>query len=102
MQPGLLPGLVDFYFDNIFHTFQNAYFIGMDIDPKQLKLAGENLEMGNKVPLNVSLIQGDTTSACLPRGSIDKVVTDAPFGHNHTVNCDLELFYTRMLREMSR
>lgn len=102
MQPGLLPSLVHFYCDNIYHTFQNAYFIGMDIDPKQLKLASENLETGNKVPLNISLVQGDTTTVCLHGGSIDKVVTDAPFGHNHTVNCDLELFYTRVLREMSR
>ena len=37
-----------------------------------------------------------------PDNSIDKIITDAPFGQTHTVKTDLFYFYRKLLAEVIR
>ncbi|WAR19136.1 THUM2-like protein [Mya arenaria] len=79
----------------------DALFFGMDKSAPQLQLASENVQYAGLGGF-VHLIQGEATRTGLGAGTVDAVVTDAPFGQNHAVDGDIQLFYCCMLKEMCR
>ncbi|XP_052769540.1 THUMP domain-containing protein 2-like [Mya arenaria] len=80
---------------------KDALFFGMDKSAPQLQLASENVQYAGLGGF-VHLIQGEATRTGLGAGTVDAVVTDAPFGQNHAVDGDIQLFYCCMLKEMCR
>lgn len=72
----------------------------MDNDIAQLHLSTENVTY--KRNCYITVIHGDARHIPFPYNSVDKVVTDAPFGHNHTITGDLQMFYNQFLKEILR
>jgi len=73
----------------------------MDKDPGQLLRARENVMFAH-LESTVHLLQGDARCLPLPSASVDSVVTDAPFGQNHSVSGDIMEFYADIFTAMGR
>ena len=71
---------------------------GIDINPEAIKKAQKNAKRANKPAL---FKKGDATETRLERESIDKIVTNMPFGKQSKLE-QKRIFFNRLLREMSR
>jgi len=71
---------------------------GIDINPEAIKNAQKNAKRANKPAL---FKRGDATATGLESESIDKIVTNMPFGKQAKLE-QKRTFFNRLLREMSR
>ncbi|XP_071080517.1 THUMP domain-containing protein 2-like [Haliotis cracherodii] len=77
-----------------------AHYMGFDISDGQLGHA-----MENRMSAGTQLLDLGTASVLylpLQDQSVDKIVCDAPFGHKHTIEMKMDLFYQMLMHQMAR
>ena len=79
-------------------TFIGAKAIGFDINSKAIQLAKKNAKKVNK---EITFEQRDATDTKLLSNSIDKIVSNLPFGKQITLGSEKE-FFKKFLKEASR
>ncbi|XP_077352325.1 U6 snRNA (guanine-N(2))-methyltransferase THUMPD2 isoform X2 [Festucalex cinctus] len=78
-----------------------AYFLGLDVDDRQLHKASENVafaELGDRM----HLLKASSTNMPLPSESVDAVVCDLPFGRKFGTKTDMAATMPLILAEMER
>ena len=83
--------------------FRAGIFIGCDLDPEQLRLAAVNVRGIAKMTRGpVQLLHGNAIGLPLADASVDKVLTDLPFGKQFGSLEDNRWLYPRVLMELAR
>ncbi|CAB1343795.1 unnamed protein product [Coregonus sp. 'balchen'] len=83
------------------HEYQDAFFLGLDIDESQLVKACQNVEFA-KFGDRVQLLQSSSKDIPLPSCSVDAVVCDVPFGKKFGTKTDMAASLPVIVREMER
>eukprot|EP00063_Salmo_salar_P035605 XP_014010440.1 PREDICTED: THUMP domain-containing protein 2 [Salmo salar] len=83
------------------HEYQDAFFLGLDIDESQLVKADQNVEFA-KFGDRVQLLQASSKEIPLPSCSVDVVVCDVPFGKKFGTKTGMAASLPVIVREMER
>ncbi|KAJ8013850.1 hypothetical protein DPEC_G00034090 [Dallia pectoralis] len=83
------------------HEYQDAFFLGMDIDECQLLKACQNVEF-TKLSDRMQLLQASCKAIPLPSCSVDAVVCDVPFGKKFGSKTDMAASLPVIVNEMER
>uniref|UniRef100_A0A6B2LDV1 Ribosomal RNA large subunit methyltransferase K/L-like methyltransferase domain-containing protein n=1 Tax=Arcella intermedia TaxID=1963864 RepID=A0A6B2LDV1_9EUKA len=77
-----------------------AHFIASDISEEELKIAQKNIQ--NIKELHVTIAQASVTKLPFPSHSIDRIISDLPFGRRHLNATKNQSLYPKMLSEFTR
>uniref|UniRef100_A0A3P8ZFE2 THUMP domain-containing protein n=1 Tax=Esox lucius TaxID=8010 RepID=A0A3P8ZFE2_ESOLU len=83
------------------HEYQDAFFMGMDIDESQLFKACQNVEFA-KLRDQMQLLQASCKDIPLPSSSVDAIVCDVPFGKKFGSKTDMVASLPVIVNEMER
>lgn len=82
------------------HYFPFKRILGRDINQDIINLAVANIK---KAKAKIEIKPGNATRlSAIPANSIDKLVTNPPWGRTHSPGLDYRAFYPKLLREFHR
>nr|XP_015218120.1 PREDICTED: THUMP domain-containing protein 2 isoform X4 [Lepisosteus oculatus] len=81
--------------------WQNAFFLGIDINESQLKKARENIQFSD-LTSRIELMKASVTEIPLPAASVDAVICDIPFGRKFGCKTDVRIMLPAIVKEMER
>ncbi|KAL4641315.1 THUMP domain-containing protein 2 [Arapaima gigas] len=81
--------------------YQNAFFVGTDIDESQLMKASENVQFA-QLSDSIELMRSSVNAISLPPCSVDAVVCDVPFGRKFGSRADAAASLPAAVKEMER
>ncbi|XP_053291670.1 THUMP domain-containing protein 2 isoform X1 [Pleuronectes platessa] len=78
-----------------------AWFLGVDIDDRQLQKANENIEFA-ELRTRIQLLKASSMALPLPSGSVDALICDLPFGRKFGTKTNMAANLPVIVAEMER